>query len=44
MQMRKKFYQTPLIEVDDALLQEGLLAASEVGLNDYDPKDWDWES
>ena len=44
MQMRKKIYQMPLIEVDDALLQEGLLASSEVGLNDYDPKDWDWNN
>ena len=42
--MRKQIYQTPLIEEDDTLLQEGLPAASEVGLNDYNPKDWDWES
>ena len=44
MQMRKQIYLTPLVEDDDALLQEGLLAASEVGLNDYNPKEWDWES
>lgn len=44
MQMRKQIYLTPLVEDDDTLLQEGLLAASEMGLNDYNPKDWDWES
>ena len=44
MQMRKQIYLTPLVEDDEALLQEGLLAASEVGLNDYNPKEWDWES
>lgn len=42
--MRKQLYLTPLTEVDEALPREALLDTSTAGLNDYNPKEWDWES
>ena len=41
--MKKKCYQTPLLEDCEALLGD-MLTASTMGLNDYDPKDFDWDN
>lgn len=42
--MRKKIYETPQIEVNEVLLQEGILEVSTVGTEDYNTPGggWNW--